>query len=161
MAKNKNFKNFTYADDISIIQSLTSNRNYYPTQAVQTKQCTLSDKCLLSTRAIFLLISFRGPWHWNQETTVTKTIPSYPVKGRGGSRSKSQIFLVRTYYIWIMRNQYLFTESKCLWRQPRYDSTKLAPTRAIPWFYMENAPKNWLFKNFCSTFLGPRRSKSP
>ena len=84
MAKNKNFKNFTYADDISIIQSLTSNRNYYPTQAVQTKQCTLSDKCFLSTRAIFLLISFHGPCYRKQETTETKTIPSYPVKGRGG-----------------------------------------------------------------------------
>ena len=64
----------------------------------------------------------------------------------GGSRSKSQIFLVRTYYdIWNVRNLNLFTESKYLRRRPRYDATKLAPTRAISGFCMENSPKKLTF----------------
>ena len=75
---------------LSHLQAIETN--YYPTQAVQTKQCVLSDKCFLSTRAIFLLISFHDPCFRKQETTETKTIPSYPVKGRGrGSRSNSNI----------------------------------------------------------------------
>ena len=75
---------------LSHLQAIETN--YYPTQAVQTKQCSLSDQCFLSTRAIFLLISFHDPFYGKQETTETKTIPSYPAKGRGrGSRSKSQI----------------------------------------------------------------------
>ena len=62
---------------------------------------------------------------------------------RGGSRSKSQIFLLRTYYdIWIMRELDLFTESKNFARLLIYDAWKLVPTRAILGFCMEKTPKN-------------------
>ena len=54
-----------------------------------------------------------------------------------------------------LQNQNIFDGSRDMTRQSWHLRARF---RGFVW---KIHPKNWLFENFCSTFLGPRRSKSP
>ena len=79
----------TYGDDISIIESLASNRikllsnTSCSNQAVYiVRYC----KCFLSTRAIFLLISFHGPFviENKKQPRQKQSSPTLLIRGEGG-----------------------------------------------------------------------------